>query len=82
MKKFFDSLNCRSYFFFLSKSRLSPPLVGPIENLDEQVSRVIRYGPQPKEDKLANVHRCLSILDTQLRSERDYPVKSGWKRPS
>ncbi|KAK9177767.1 hypothetical protein WN944_023893 [Citrus x changshan-huyou] len=52
------------------------PLVGPIENLDEEVSTVITYGPQPKNpSNLSNVRRCLSILNNALWSEKDSPLK-------
>ena len=52
------------------------PLVGPIAHLDEEVSTVIAYGPQPKNpSNLSNVRRCLSMLNNALWSEKDSPLK-------
>ena len=53
-----------------------PPLVGPIENLDEQVSTVITFGPQTRDpSNLTKVGRCLSILNNKLWSEKDSSTK-------
>ena len=47
-----------------------PPLVDPIDNLEEQASIIEQIGPKSKDPTdLINVRRCLSTLENRLKSD-------------
>lgn len=56
-----------------------PPLVGPIEDLDEQVSTVITFGPQRDPSNLTKVGRCLSIPNKIMVGKRLFDKNTGGK---